>query len=121
MAHSEARFLCVEEEFAPVAGEIRAALPALQCINMGSDYSDLLARAEERDDEDLGAWDDPTLLIYTSGTTGRPKGVVHTQRALFHNALNAVQAQEMSAADHVLSVLPLFHSGGLNIQTSPAF
>ena len=121
VAHSEARFLCVEEEFAPVAREIQAALPAVQCVNMGSDYRGLLDRAKEHDSHDLGALDDPALLIYTSGTTGQPKGVVHTQRALFYNALNAIHAQEMSACDHVLSVLPLFHSGGLNIQTSPAF
>ena len=121
VAHSEARFLCVEGEFAPVADEIQAANPALTCLNMGSDYPSLLAHAEERDGDDIGAPDDPVLLLYTSGTTGKPKGVVHSQRALFHNALNAIHAQEMSAADHVLSVLPLFHSGGLNIQTSPAF
>ncbi len=121
LAHSEARFACVEEEFAPVANEIQATLPALQCLNMDSDYPSLLARAEERDNNDLGTLDDPVLLIYTSGTTGQPKGVLHAQRALFFNALNAIHAQEISAADHVLSVLPLFHSGGLNIQTSPAF
>ena len=121
LAHSEARFACVEGEFAPVANETQATLPALQCLNMDSDYPSLLARAEERDNNDLGTLDDPVLLIYTSGTTGQPKGVLHTQRALFFNALNAIHAQEISAADHVLSVLPLFHSGGLNIQTSPAF
>ena len=27
---------------------------------------------------------------------------------------------DMTAADHVLTVLPLFHVGGLNIQTTPA-
>ena len=121
VAHSEVRFLCVEDEFAPVAAEIQQALPDLQCFNMDADYPGLLARAEERDNDDLGTLDDALLLIYTSGTTGQPKGVLHKQRALFYNALNAVHAQEMSARDHVLGVLPLFHSGGLNIQTSPAF
>ena len=121
VAHSEVRYLCVEGEFAPVAAEIQEALPTLQCLNMDTDYPGLLARAEKRDNDDRGTLDDPALLIYTSGTTGQPKGVLHTQRALFYNALNAIHAQEMSACDHVLSVLPLFHSGGLNIQTSPAF
>ncbi|MCZ0943614.1 MAG: AMP-binding protein, partial [Gammaproteobacteria bacterium] len=121
VAHSEVRYLCVGGEFAPVAAEIQQALPKLQCFNMDTDYPGLLARAEERDNDDLGALDDPALLIYTSGTTGQAKGVLHTQRALFYNALNAIHAQEMSVRDHVLSVLPLFHSGGLNIQTSPAF
>jgi len=121
VAHSEVRFLCVEREFAPVAAALQEALPKLRRLTMDTDYPSLLARADARDNDDRGTLDDPALLIYTSGTTGRPKGVLHTQRALFHNALNAIHAQEMSAGDHVLSVLPLFHSGGLNIQTSPAF
>ncbi|MBU8537182.1 AMP-binding protein [Falsiroseomonas tokyonensis] len=62
----------------------------------------------------------PVLLVYTSGTTGRPKGAVLDQRALRHNALSAQHAFEITAQDRVLTVLPLFHVGGLNIQTTPA-
>ena len=62
----------------------------------------------------------PLLLVYTSGTTGRPKGAVLDQRALLCNALNSLHMHAMTAADHVLTVLPLFHVGGLNIQTTPA-
>lgn len=67
-----------------------------------------------------GAPDAPVLLVYTSGTTGRPKGAVLSQRALLFNALNAVHMHDLCAADVVLTVLPLFHVGGLNIQTLPA-
>jgi len=63
---------------------------------------------------------DPLLLVYTSGTTGRPKGAVLDQRALLFNALNALHAFDLTGADRVLTVLPLFHVGGLNIQTTPA-
>ena len=62
----------------------------------------------------------PLLLVYTSGTTGRPKGAVLTQGALLWNALNSIAAHDMTSADHVLTVLPMFHVGGLNIQTTPA-
>lgn len=68
----------------------------------------------------VGSDEDPVLLVYTSGTTGRPKGAVLDQRALFFNALNARDAFAMTAEDRVLTVLPLFHVGGLNIQTTPA-
>jgi fatty-acyl-CoA synthase len=68
----------------------------------------------------VGTDDDPLLLVYTSGTTGRPKGAVLDQRALHFNALNAAATFELSPADRVLTVLPLFHVGGLNIQTTPA-
>lgn len=64
--------------------------------------------------------DDPVLLVYTSGTTGRPKGAVHTQRNLLANMAIAAQVQALDAHDTVLTVLPLFHVGGLAIQTLPA-
>ncbi len=62
----------------------------------------------------------PLLIVYTSGTTGHPKGAVLTQQALFYNALNSQHMHDMSSSDTILTVLPMFHVGGLNIQTLPA-
>ncbi len=80
-----------------------------------------LAKDEQRDDEnphvDLNS---PLLIVYTSGTTGLPKGAVLTQNALFHNALNSAHMHDMCSQDRILTVLPMFHVGGLNIQTLPA-
>ena len=59
------------------------------------------------------------LLVYTSGTSGQPKGAVHTQAGLLWNCINATHAQDLSATDHALTILPLFHVGGLCIQTLP--
>jgi fatty-acyl-CoA synthase len=42
------------------------------------------------------------------------------QRALLFNALNARHLFGLTPADRVLTVLPMFHVGGLNIQTTPA-
>jgi fatty-acyl-CoA synthase len=67
-----------------------------------------------------GSLDSPILLCYTSGSTGQPKGVVLTQNALFYNAVNSTHMHDMSSRDVVLTSLPLFHVGGLNIQTLPA-
>jgi fatty-acyl-CoA synthase len=64
--------------------------------------------------------DAPLLLCYTSGTTGRAKGAVLSARTVTCNALNSIHMHEMTAADRILTVLPLFHVGGLNIQTLPA-
>ena len=60
------------------------------------------------------------LLVYTSGTTGQPKGALHTAAGMQANAVAAIAAQHLTARDRVLSVLPLFHVGGLCIQTLPA-
>ena len=67
-----------------------------------------------------GSMEAPLLLVYTSGTTGQPKGAVLSQQAVLVNALNAQHMHGMTADDHVLTVLPMFHVGGLNIQTLPA-
>lgn len=63
---------------------------------------------------------DALLIGYTSGTTGRPKGAMLSREALHANAENARRLFGLTPADHVLTVLPLFHVGGLNIQTMPA-
>jgi fatty-acyl-CoA synthase len=62
----------------------------------------------------------PLLLVYTSGTTGRPKGAVLAQQALLTNGIMSQHCHAMTSNDHVLNVLPFFHVGGLNIQTTPA-
>jgi fatty-acyl-CoA synthase len=67
-----------------------------------------------------GSYASPVLLVYTSGTTGRPKGALHTQSGLIWNCVISAHAHELTQDDHVLSVLPMFHVGGLCIQTLPA-
>jgi fatty-acyl-CoA synthase len=62
----------------------------------------------------------PCLLVYTSGTTGRPKGAMLSHRALATVAANGIAGFGITAADRVLSFLPMFHVGGLNILTLPA-
>ena len=59
-------------------------------------------------------------LGYTSGTTGRPKGAVLRHEALLWNGVMSRHMHALDADDHVLTVLPFFHVGGLNIQTTPA-
>jgi fatty-acyl-CoA synthase len=70
--------------------------------------------------ETLGSDEDELLIVYTSGTTGLPKGAVLAQSALLWNGYNAIHAHDLGQRDHVLSVLPMFHVGGLNNQTVPA-
>jgi fatty-acyl-CoA synthase len=64
--------------------------------------------------------DDPVLLCYTSGTTGKPKGALLSNAALAWNAVNATHCHDLTSEDVILTVLPMFHLGGLGIQTLPA-
>ncbi len=63
--------------------------------------------------------DDVWYLLYTAGTTGKPKGVVQTFGMAFTNAVNGMLATGMTREDTLLSVLPFFHTGGLNLYMNP--
>ena len=121
-----AKVLFVEEAFEDIIQPLSEELPT--CSVVGLDFSPpaggsldlLLSRANGDSDNPHVELDTPLLIVYTSGTTGHPKGAVLTQNALFYNALNSIHMHDMTSQDHILTVLPLFHVGGLNIQTTPA-
>src|SRR6185295_16937949 len=100
---------------------LKQVLPDVQVIDLdvAPSFDDLLASGsgDGRNHADLT---DPLLIVYTSGTTGRPKGAVLRQEALVWNGVMSQHMHDMTAADHILTALPLFHVGGLNIQTTPA-
>jgi fatty-acyl-CoA synthase len=103
---------------------IRAELPSVRLVGFG--FSDQAWRAydtclvEGDAAVEAGTLDDPALIVYTSGTTGRPKGAVLSQAALQWNAVNSIAMHDLVSTDRVLTFLPMFHVGGLNIQTLPA-
>lgn len=49
------------------------------------------------------------LLIYTSGSTGKPKGVRLSHANLHYMATAMARLLQLTADDHALLVLPLFH------------
>ncbi len=62
----------------------------------------------------------PLLIVYAPGTTGRRKGAALTQQAVFCGGVMSHHMHAMTPDDHVPTMLPFFHVGGLNIQTMPA-
>lgn len=69
--------------------------------------------------EEAVNWDTPQMIMYTSGTTGIPKGALLSHQKTLFNTLNAQIYFDLYSQDIMLSVLPLFHSGALNIMTVP--
>ena len=57
--------------------------------------------------------------MYTSGTTGQPKGAIITHGMTFWNCVNLGGPAYISPSSVLLTVLPLFHTGGLNCYTNP--
>ena len=123
---ASAKVLVLEKEFASLVQPACEALPACQMIGLdfapeqGYRLGTLMKDAAGDSFNPHVDLDSPLLIVYTSGTTGHPKGAVLTQTALQYNALNSLHMHNMTSQDHILTVLPMFHVGGLNIQTTPA-
>jgi len=126
LADASVKALVVEEAFAAVVPALSATLPDVAVIGLAHEpapetsLAALLDRGSGDGRNPHVDMSSPLLLVYTSGTTGRPKGAVLRQEALLWNAVMSQHMHALSADDHVLTVLPFFHVGGLNIQTTPA-
>jgi fatty-acyl-CoA synthase len=115
LTDAEPKLLIHDATFAEAAARLDA--PRRLALD---DLAAAATAAHEREADPALSYAEPLLIVYTSGTTGRPKGAVLTQEALFWNAVNSTQMHDLTSDDHVLTTLPMFHVGGLNIQTLPA-
>jgi len=62
---------------------------------------------------------DVQTIMYTSGTTGHPKGAMITHGMTFINTVNLGLPMLINHETVHLSILPLFHTGGLNCYANP--
>jgi fatty-acyl-CoA synthase len=119
--------LFVDDAFAAETTAAQVAPTATACVALGNrqqpgwiQWASFLDGGRGRRPEGSAAAGSPVLLCYTSGSTGKPKGALLSQEALACNAENSVDMHALTASDRVLTTLPLFHVGGLNILTLPA-
>ncbi len=86
-----------------------------------ADYEALLAGASDAEPEAQVLPDDPLMMMYTSGTTGRPKGALLSHGNATWNCIHAhISDMGVLRSDIVLNVAPLFHIGGLAVNTLTA-
>ncbi len=111
LADADVRLLIVADGFDAVSTDASAQMIPLASLRDLSPTPNADSAAD---------WSTALLIVYTAGTTGRPKGAILTQQALLANAVMSQHMHAMTSEDHVLTVLPLFHVGGLNVQTTPA-
>lgn len=71
-------------------------------------FASLYAAADHPISATVGP-DDIASIIYTSGTTGRPKGVLLSHGNYLFDVWSYATACQISAADRLLCMLPLFH------------
>ncbi len=101
-------------------GDAVASLPIPVSLRLGDDFE----AAKRGADPDAAprmssTHDDILAILYTSGTTGKPKGAIETVGMFFWNAVNIGGEVELTRSSIGLNVLPTFHTGGLNLYTTP--
>jgi len=120
--------LFFDSDFAGTVENLKGQSPLRRFISIGqkelsgvTSYEKALAG--QRDDEPEAGQrvdlDTPHIIMYTAGTTGRPKGAVLGQGASFWNAVNMSLCIDLTSQDRTLTVLPLFHVGGIGLYTLP--
>lgn len=128
LAQSACRVMFVSADLAPLAQQIIERTSTIANIVVidgpvdawrGERYGPTVVALEEaistvRDPVEWGAFDERAAsgLCFTSGTTGAPKGVTYTHRSSFLHTLRLLQADVLgiTAADSVLTVVPMFHA-----------
>lgn len=108
----EPRLIVHQNEFANFVEdrkEKKAQLSALKSQNPKA-FLDFLSQPET-----------PALLLYTSGTTGFPKGALLSHSMIFWNSINTTFRLNITQDDSAVIFLPLFHTGGWNVFSTPFF
>jgi fatty-acyl-CoA synthase len=88
-------------------------------LGPGGSYEAGVAASKPLDRIEQVTLDDISTIMYTSGTTGHPKGAVITHGMTFWNCVNLGGPACIGPSSVLLTVLPLFHTGGLNCYTNP--
>ena len=108
--------LIFEDDFAAPAELLEVPVK----LRLGEEFEAAKAGSDpSRIGEVSATHDDPWAILYTSGTTGHPKGALCTHGMFFWNAINIGHAVGLTYESTNLNVLPTFHSGGLNLYTTP--
>ena len=92
------------------------------CPDWAEEYEGLVKDQPiaEPDPEDPVEFDDPLAILYTSGTTGNPKGAILSHAQTYFKNFQVGMYSGASSEDVNIIQLPLFHSGGLFIGTTPS-
>jgi len=128
ISDSGAETLFFDPEFAAAVESLKGKTALRRFISIGqkeiagaTGYEKALTsqRDEEPEQDRAVELDTPHIIMYTAGTTGRPKGAILGQGASFWNAVNMSLCVDLTSKDRTLTVLPLFHVGGIGLYTLP--
>ncbi len=124
LAHSDVKYLAVDDSLFPKVEELGRPLGAIQKIFVRrtedkpmphgtEDLTHLLGASSEKPGYTMQEGD-MAFLLYTSGTTGFPKGVVNRNRSGMVDWYRYIASLMINPAEDILyTCLPLFHANAL--------
>jgi acyl-CoA synthetase (AMP-forming)/AMP-acid ligase II len=121
---SEAAILFVGTEFADMVATLKHRIPRVKhFISLGGSLpgmessANLLERYPTHEPDVQVEDEDPLFICYTSGTTGRPRGALYTHRGHREDVICHALEVPIGYDDRGISLMPLFHIGGIAIQS----
>jgi fatty-acyl-CoA synthase len=124
VTHAGARMILVDADLLPIAETIAPLCKTVEGyviltdkkedefktpLNVLATYEHMLQQAKPEFDWPMIDENSASSACYTTGTTGKPKGVYHSQRDVFLQAMMYVANARISVEDCVLQLVPMFH------------
>lgn len=116
LTDAEPRLILFQKDFANLIEERRERKATWQEIWQG-----IKSRSSEPFWDFHSRSETSALLLYTSGTTGFPKGALLSHAMIFWNSINTTFRLNVTQDDSAVIFLPLFHTGGWNVFSTPFF
>lgn len=99
LSNSGAKFLVTNKDLYPRVEKISPKLPDLKKVILTEDLIRLIGQMPVKFKAKPMDPDEAAFMLYTSGTTGKPKGVIHSHRAVLHQHLTAKWVLDLKEND----------------------